>query len=596
MYMCDFETTTDTKDCRVWAAGMIDIETQTEYHEFNNIADFMCTVEGMSKTRNLTLYFHNLKFDGEFIISWLFNHGWIYTDNRKMLSPKSFCALIGDMGQFYSMELMFYSGTRRGRVKILDSLKILNMSVADISRAFGCKYEKGEIDYKAYRPIGWEITKDESSYLKRDCIIPAFAINQLISSGHDKMTAGSNALAEYKRIIGKDFEKYFPPIDCDEFCRKSYKGGWTYCNPKHINKDIGNGRVYDTNSMYPWVMWEKMLPYGKPEYFIGEYKEDKVYTLYIQRFECSFELKPGKLPCVQEKHNIAFNPREYLTSSEGEIVEMTMTSVDHKLFLENYEVKDYVDHDGYKFRSSNQLFKEYIDKWIAEKIDAGKIGNKGKRQIAKLMLNSLYGKFAKRGMMARKIPYLADDGIVKYKLTEEEESDLLYLPVGTFVTAYARDLIIRSAQKFGDRFLYADTDSLHVIDGEDGELGLHIDDFELGAWKEESVFKRARYLGPKAYIEQGYRKNKAPKMFHVKHCNLNGTINVSHETLNRCYKIEVKCAGLPHYLHDKINWNNFRYDLTVFGKLRYIHCPGGVVLEESTYNLKNRLTNKSKVC
>ena len=47
-------------------------------------------------------------------------------------------------------------------------------------------------------------------------------------------------------------------------------------------------------------------------------------------------------------------------------------------------------YPGYKFKAIKGLFNNYIDYWMNEKINAGKEGNGAKRQIAKLMLNSLY--------------------------------------------------------------------------------------------------------------------------------------------------------------------------------------------------------------
>lgn len=52
------------------------------------------------------------------------------------------------------------------------------------------------------------------------------------------------------------------------------------------------------------------------------------------------------------------------------------------------------------------IFKEYIDKWITVKNEATLSGNKGQRTLAKLMLNSLYGKFATSMDLQNKIPYL----------------------------------------------------------------------------------------------------------------------------------------------------------------------------------------------
>ena len=48
-----------------------------------------------------------LKFDGEFIISYLFNHGYEHIKDRKEKRDKTFTTLISDMGLFYSIEIYY---------------------------------------------------------------------------------------------------------------------------------------------------------------------------------------------------------------------------------------------------------------------------------------------------------------------------------------------------------------------------------------------------------------------------------------------------------------------------------------------------------
>ena len=86
--------------------------------------------------------------------------------------------------------------------------------------------------------------------------------------------------------------------------------------------------------------------------------------------------------------NLAAIPGTVGASSE--YVDLTLTSVDLKLFFDQYnvDVKQYLG--GFKFQSSANVFDKYIDYWTEEKISAGKEGRKGSRQLAKLMLNSLY--------------------------------------------------------------------------------------------------------------------------------------------------------------------------------------------------------------
>lgn len=70
-----------------------------------------------------------------------------------------------------------------------------------------------------------------------------------------------------------------------------------------------------------------------------------------------------------------------------------------------------------------------------------------------------------------KIPYLEDD-IVHYRLGEKETKKGLYVPIGAFITAYAREKTIRTSQaikdysikKYGvDKYIYSDTDSIHTL-------------------------------------------------------------------------------------------------------------------------------------
>lgn len=219
-------------------------------------------------------------------------------------------------------------------------------------------------------------------------------------------------------------------------------------------------------------MYDKKLPFGEPVFFEGKYKDDKVYDLYVQMITCSFKLKKDKIPTIQIKNNRSFfRGNEYLESSQNEIVCLVLTNVDLKLFLEHYNVYDLEYISGWKFKSISGLFTDYIDKWIKVKNEATLSGNKGQRTLAKLMLNSLYGKFATSLDVQSKIPYLEDDGIIHYYFSEKEQKEGIYIPVGAFITSYAREKTIRTSQaikdysikKYGkDLYYYSDTDSIHT--------------------------------------------------------------------------------------------------------------------------------------
>lgn len=553
----DTETTTDPNDCRVWAYGLCEINEDYKFTYGKDLDDMFSLL--FSWQESVRLYFHNLKFDGEFLFVWLFEHGFEHVKDRKELEPGKFTTLISDMGVFYSIDICYGLYNRKKlKITVYDSLKILPLSVADIAKGFKLPEQKLDIDYHQYRPIGYEMTELERSYLEHDVKIVAKALKSFFDEKMDKMTQGSNALTDYKEIVGKKaFKKWFPTpsIPVDEFIRKSYKGGFTYLNPRYKNKDVGKGIVLDVNSLYPSRMYYCEIPYGEPLYFEGQYQEDKVYNLYVQRLRCRFKIKKNHIPTLQLKGNLTFTPTEYVIDSKGEEIELTMTSVDLKLFLEQYNVYEMQYLDGYKMKSSTVMFKDYIDKWYNRKAQAKEEKNHALYILSKLMQNGLYGKLALSPKVRSKYPYY-EDGKIRYELGKKEEREPIYIPAGTFITAHARYLTITSAQKVYHRFIYADTDSLH-LEGTKLPKDLEIDAIKLGAWDHEKTFTRARFIRSKCYIEE-----------------VDG-------------KLEVTCAGLPAKCHGQVTWDNFRPGAVYTGKLSYSHVVGGVVLKDVAFTIKD---------
>lgn len=82
------------------------------------------------------------------------------------------------------------------------------------------------------------------------------------------------------------------------------------------------------------------MPFDEPLFFKGKYENDPLFPLYIQTIACSFELKKGMLPTIQIKNNLAFLPNEYVKTSHGDIVVLTLTNIDLELFFKHYNVRD----------------------------------------------------------------------------------------------------------------------------------------------------------------------------------------------------------------------------------------------------------------
>ena len=108
-FTADFETTTDENDCRVWAYALCEIGNVKNFIYGNNIEDF---IDFCMQKENYTLYFHNLKFDGEYIIYYLLTHGFTCIKDKKERNDKTFTCLISEMGQFYSIEIYFKTSNK----------------------------------------------------------------------------------------------------------------------------------------------------------------------------------------------------------------------------------------------------------------------------------------------------------------------------------------------------------------------------------------------------------------------------------------------------------------------------------------------------
>ena len=579
-FTADFETNVSETDCRVWAYALCEIGNPNNFIYGNCIDDFIKFCQ--NKRENYILYFHNLKFDGEYIFSYLLNNGYECIKDKKDRKDKTFTTLISDTGQFYSIEIFFETKNPKhiNKVTIYDSLKILNFSVEQIAKDFNLSIRKLELDYKTNREIGHILTEHEIEYIKNDVEIMARALKIMFDEDLTKMTIGSDALGNYKKM-NKNFNKYFPliPYQIDKDIRKSYKGGFTYLNDCYKEKETGAGFVLDVNSLYPSVMMYEKLPFGDPLFFNGQYEKDLLYPLYIQTFSCIFKVKENKIPTIQIKNNLSFIPNEYVKSSDGDIVTLTLTSIDLELFFEHYDVWEITYHSGWKFKAIKGLFSQYIDYWSKQKIDAKKNKNDALYRISKLMLNSLYGKFGLNPDVRGKYPYLNEDGIVKYGMYEQEQRDGIYIPIASFITSYARRKTITTSQiikeytlnKYGkDLYVYSDTDSIHLLEINEKELEdiIDIDDYKLGAWKLESKFKRGKYIRQKCYIELGFD-----------------------DILN------VTVAGLPKKLAPLINFDNFNIGFTTETipdekinetgkKLTFKHVKGGVLLVDTEFSIK----------
>ena len=549
VWAADFETTTKAnleKDgyVRVYLWSLVKSDLSEEYWG----TDIETFLEKIMELDCGIIFFHNLAFDGSFIVSYFNMNGYNY--------EQDYDCVIDDMNNWYQIRI-FNDGKE---IKIWDSLKKFpGQSVKSLAKLYGFPDKKQPPYFERYIPLDYKPYAEEIEYCLQDSRIVANAVGKEWENGHKSLTLSADAFTDVKTSIGgyKNWRKVMPKLDkkLDAWLRDSYKGGWTYCNPRYQDKDLKNVTVYDVNSLYPYVMRYKELPYGNPEC-----RQPNPGELYIVRFSTSFKLKKGYLPTIQIKNNFRFDETEYLTDSQGE-VELCLTSIDFELFKEHYDVYYIKDPIYFSFKSKVGLLADYIDYHMGRKIDADLQGNQALRYLSKRYMNSPYGKTGMRPNRINKIPYLDADEVVRF-LTMETVSDSIYVPYASFVCAQARNITIRAAQQNYENFIYADTDSIHIL-GKEAE-GIEIHRTKLGAWKNEGFFPKAKYLRAKTYI----------------HGDENNNI------------IEIKCAGMPVEVKEKVVWDNFKMGMEFDGKMTKKMVKGGCLLVPTTFKIKEYSPNE----
>lgn len=654
-FMGDFETTVykGQVNTEVWASALVELfsDKVTILHSIAETFDYL-----VSLNCNVVVYYHNLKFDGAFWLSYLlvdkkFTQAYDKIGDKETdvkwkqqfkMFNNTFKYSISDRGMWYSIIVK----VKNHFIEIRDSLKLLPFSVKRIGESFGTKHKKLDMEYTGFRYAGCEITKEEQEYIANDVLVVKEALEIMFKQGHNKLTIGSCCLEEYKKIcrssleIQLDYAEMFPNLydfkidkqehkydNAGDWLRKSYRGGWCYLVKGKENKIKTNGTTADVNSLYPSMMSSKSgnkYPIGLPKFWTGNFIPDqalKENVYYFVRIKTRFYIKDNYLPFIQIKGDLKYKGTESLETSDvynhengdyfpyyidkdGNIqqakVELTLTMTDYQLIKEHYELVDFEILDGCYFYSMVGIFDEYINKYAKIKKES-----KGAlRELAKLFLNNLYGKMASSTDSSFKIAYVKDDKSIGFMQVVENEKKPGYIAIGSAITSYSRNFTIRAAQKnyYGEEkrgFIYADTDSIHCDLLPQEIKGIEVDDKEFCCWKLESCWDKAIFTRQKTYIE------------HVTHENLI-PLEESKQYNN------IKCAGMPkkckdlfeismqgtadvnenwsdeekEFLFDKDNkpivrdYSDFKVGLKVPDKLRPIRIRGGVLLVNTTYEMR----------
>jgi hypothetical protein len=373
------------------------------------------------------IYMHNFsKFDSVFLFSHLYNYG----------TPSIIKNSSGNLISATIKTSRWDNPNKNITLKFYDSLLLLNSSLSKLSIAFdttikkdifpfdfvtenniltgytgrvpAINYFKTEVDVELYNKYinrfpndDWDLKNEYIKYCELDCI----SLHEVLTKFSDLIWNNfSINTASYPTITGLAFAIYrsnfmsssqIPQI-CNDFflkIRAGYTGGATDMfipsNLDTINNELVRREklfCYDVNSLYPYVMANTYMPTGKIMSFQGD----------ITKTELSDKLG-YYLVEVTAPDNLLHPIIQYPIQSNG-VHAMASTLGTWNMVIYSEEMNNAIQY-GYKFKvleglifqDREYIFKEYVEYMYNLRLKYDK--SHPMNLIAKLLMNSLYGRF-----------------------------------------------------------------------------------------------------------------------------------------------------------------------------------------------------------
>ena len=646
LFFADFETTTynsrqyqEEGHTNVWMWAIMDQKNGIKIGcTLDEFMDFI-----LQDGKNKIIYFHNLSFDGDFIIKWLFrkypkNFKQDYqftTENYEVVNqvPKfNWFSFFKNGNKIYNIDWCVRKKIRdrimKVKIQFRCSYNLMPSSIDSLGKSFKInKMDEEEInnlilkgyikEKNEFYDLGGNYVHNDPylrnvfvSYIKRDVMIAKTAFlnyKETVESSKDAfnnkynkkdvhlqkiLTTASLVQKLVKNNIwnNKHLNNYIKKglkihsFEQYELMRKFYSGGFTQFNPLYHNKVFDKkGFSIDINSSYPWAMTQP-LPYG--ELLEEVPKNTKNYLTYCV-VKMSYKIKSKYINFICLKNKTEKNVR-YSMHGSGEFYFLLE---ELEFYKKIYDIE--ITEIKYLYARCFTFLKPFIDEYYHLKSEADANGQAALKTTYKLLLNSLYGSFAKKAIYPMgiwmekrfydKLKEQELDGLYDEKNKkwipktfkhsnipgmdlfcvemekEEKPKSFPNMLIGATITAYSRLKLLNAIFEIGiEKFVYCDTDSIFCLGKKENlPSSIKLDDYELGAWKVEFEFNKGKILGAKRYVfeNENHKTKSATSGIKLKKLSefdeiekmLNSDYEVHNARLQRCaddYGIYLKPINL----------------------------------------------------
>jgi hypothetical protein len=568
--------------------------TGEKYYSTNSVKQLIPIIQNYAKKYDCHIFVHNLDFDlakmaMEVVPKADLKNSIFINNNVTIFQTSLIQGQIHEEQELKPCPVVFH-----------DSLKLIPGSLSDICKDFKIEVGKAKIDLTEHiLQLGWGLDdngnptndpekynkslsegyyfehvdpyeKELNEYLKNDCISLYEVVKTLWELSGLPLeeflkcpTTASLAMKVYQVNYPDDYEKAISTKYkgkwgdfLEKFIREGYYGGRT----EVFTPELYGGYHYDVNSLYPYVMKTHKIPIGYPKHFSDEQAETvfEAWRMFGQGtgfLECDIYIPEDLfIPPLPRKDQEGKQQFKKLIFPVGNVHGVwTFEELDLALEMGG-EIKKY--YQCVFFEKTDYIFRDFV--LYFEKIKKNSDG--AKRQFAKLMQNSLYGKFGMHRIRETMLPVEMIEkceekgypyAYKSHPFIEGEQFIVAQIPshaeyiqphIAAYITSMARIVLYQGlmAQLKKGAVNYCDTDSIACEAEMDPDM---IDDKEYGKWKKESEILEGIFIQPKVYYEKHkeFLKDKEGNIVHD-------------ENGNALHKETLRFKGVPKkYMKTHVN-------------------------------------------
>jgi hypothetical protein len=432
--------------------------------------------KGLKEGEKLCVFVHNLSYEFQFLRGiYPFQKEEVFAlDSRKVLK----------LTMYDCIEM---------RCSYLHS----NMSLDEYTHKMGAEHAKlsGEdFDYSKQRFSWTELTDNEIPYIQNDVLglVEAIEIEMehdgdnlytfpLTSTGYVRRDA-KQAMREVSHTFVRN---QLPDYKIYQMCREAFRGGNTHANRYYAGFILHDVKSADRTSSYPDVLCNCQFPVSTFFHAGGIVYEELLDLINVRKKAVLMRVTMSNVRLRDEFWGAPYLSRDKCRNIDNAIydngrilkadyLETTITDIDFKIILSEYDFDDFVPFDVAHARYGNlppPLLDTIIEYFEMKTALKNMEGQELYYMKSKNKLNAIYGMMA-QDPVKQTIDFIEEEFIERKEnpeeiLTAHNKKAFLAYQWGVWTTAHSRYELEEGIRLAGDGFVYCDTDSVKHLNNID---------------------------------------------------------------------------------------------------------------------------------